>query len=78
MHAFWHISLYATLVSCYLVGYLEATQGKFYICLKESQISSAKCLSLCPLAEYHNLVCEVMAKRRSLKQIKAGRLMEVV
>lgn len=35
-------------------------------------------LFLYPLAQYHNLVCVGMSRRRSLKQIKADRLMEVV
>ncbi len=44
----------------------------------KSQAPADECISLHPLAQYHNLVCVRMSKRRSLKQIKADRLMEVV
>lgn len=43
-----------------------------------TELTSTDELSLHPLAQYHNLGCEGMSKRASLKQITAVRLMEVV
>lgn len=71
----WNLSLVQKQLATFKPDESFFTQANRQI---RTELTSTDELSLHPLAQYHNLGCEGMSKRTSLKQIKAVRLMEVV